>query len=63
MKKCPHCGYDKGHYSTVTYTPIEGEQGNVFPRKPQKKVTEAYWFCHTCAKLVYETDKEFEPKE
>ncbi len=21
---------------------------------------EKYWFCHSCAKLVYETGKEFE---
>lgn len=46
---CPQCGFNHGHYSTVTYQPEHGA-----PR-----ITEAYWFCHTCAKLVYETDPGF----
>lgn len=49
---CPNCKRPEGHYSVVEYKPIDDP----------KPVTEAYWFCHTCAKLVYEVDPGFVPK-
>ena len=48
--KCPHCKSKRGHYSAVTYKPIDD---------PKNPLTETYWFCHICAKLVYEADKGF----
>lgn len=47
---CPNCGKNHGHFSKVTYTPVEGGK---------TKITEAYWFCHTCATLLFEEDVQF----
>lgn len=49
MRTCPQCGYDHGHYSIATFKCIE----------TGKVLHEAYWFCHSCAKLIYETDELF----
>lgn len=49
---CPHCSKNLGHHSTVEYRCIDN--------KPK---SQDYWFCHTCARLVYDDHVAFKPQE
>jgi hypothetical protein len=52
MMTCPHCKRQQGHYSVVQYRCIDSEW-----------YIQDHWFCHTCARLVYEDEQDFVMEE